>query len=210
MSDDFVPRVSVVIPLYNKAPYIARAIASVQRQTVRDVELIVVDDGSTDGSSSVVESIEDSRKALIRQLNAGPGAARNRGLRDARAPFVAFLDADDAWAPSFLEEALRALQGASAEVSGITFGCDFIPNREGDVRRRRWARWGLSHGVHALKPTAPDTVVLALLEYFWPSATLLRTSAVRGAGGFYDQDGCRYAEDTHLFLKLLLNSKYIT
>ncbi|WP_373033574.1 glycosyltransferase family 2 protein [Sulfurovum sp.] len=93
---------SVVIPLYNKANHIQRAIDSVLNQNVQNFELIVVNDGSTDGSEKVVEQYVDSRIILINQENGGESAARNRGIKEAQAPYIAFLDADDAWEADFL------------------------------------------------------------------------------------------------------------
>ena len=87
--------ISVVIPLYNKEKTIRQSIKSVLSQSYRDIELIVVDDGSTDNSVSVVESIDDSRLRLIKQDNAGPSAARNTGAKEAKGDWIVFLDADD-------------------------------------------------------------------------------------------------------------------
>jgi glycosyltransferase involved in cell wall biosynthesis len=99
--------VSIIIPLYNKAPYICRALSSVLRQTIQDFECIVVDDGSTDGSGDIVKGINDLRIRLVRQPNGGVSRARNKGIELARNPLVAFLDADDEWMPGFLEASLR-------------------------------------------------------------------------------------------------------
>ena len=95
--------ISVVIALYNKERHIARAIQSVLGQTCGDFELVIVDDGSTDEGAKVVESFNDRRIRSIHQQNAGVSAARNRGVAEARADLIAFLDADDEWKPDYLE-----------------------------------------------------------------------------------------------------------
>jgi glycosyltransferase involved in cell wall biosynthesis len=97
---------SVVIPLYNKALHIGRALRSVLNQTNQDFEVIVVNDGSSDIGREIVENIHDPRIRLIDQSNQGVSAARNRGIEAARSEYVAFLDADDEWLPDFLDSIL--------------------------------------------------------------------------------------------------------
>ena len=98
-----VPWISVVIPLYNGGQYIASAIDSILAQTIQDFEIIIVNDGSTDGGEKIVGRYSDSRIILFNQKNRGDGAARNQGIKCAKAEIIAFLDADDLWYPSFLE-----------------------------------------------------------------------------------------------------------
>jgi glycosyltransferase involved in cell wall biosynthesis len=95
---------SIIIPLYNKAPYIEKAVQSVLDQTCQDFELIVVDDGSTDDSLEKVQKFKSSKVRIIEQKNSGVSTARNNGIKVAKYDYAAFLDADDWWAPEFLEE----------------------------------------------------------------------------------------------------------
>ena len=104
-------RFSVIMPLYNKAPYVKKALESVFIQTYTDYEVIVIDDGSTDNSADIVRELVNGKWklvndqiTLISQKNAGVAAARNNGVKASRGEFVCFLDADDWWEPTFLEE----------------------------------------------------------------------------------------------------------
>lgn len=96
---------SVIIPLYNKAPYVRKAVESVLGQTLGDYEIIIIDNGSIDGSSEIVAGFTDSRIRIIRlEENIGVSNARNKGVSLSTAPYITFLDADDWWEPTFLEE----------------------------------------------------------------------------------------------------------
>ena len=196
--------VSVVVPLYDKAPWVQRALASISRQTWGRFEVVVVDDGSTDGSDRLARAhaVNDRRFRVVRQQNAGPGAARNAGVAQARGDVLAFLDADDEWSPYFLEDAVRALQ-AWPTVSSVTLGHRVVP---GDAKRQRlWKRRRLPFGIFR---TTPDVEVMRLvhvLAYMSPCATVIRREAFERHGGFYAERRCTYGEDAWLFLRLLLS-----
>jgi glycosyltransferase involved in cell wall biosynthesis len=112
------PLVSVIVPVYNGEKFLAEALASVFAQTYRPLEAIVVDDGSTDHSAEVVRAFPEVRCCV--QPHAGLGAARNRGVDEARGAFLAFLDADDLWSPGKLAHQM-AVFDAHPEVD-IVFG----------------------------------------------------------------------------------------
>jgi succinoglycan biosynthesis protein ExoO len=123
--------VSVVIPAYNAEKTIRNAIDSVFEQTMHDLEVIVVDDASTDGTVHAVEAIHDPRVRLLRSPgNLGPSAARNMALRHARGCWVAFLDADDEWVPERLEQLLAAA-GNEADCFVADWSVVCVPNRQG-------------------------------------------------------------------------------
>jgi glycosyltransferase involved in cell wall biosynthesis len=116
-----VPTVSVIMPAFNVEPYVGDAIRSALTQTYTDFELIVVDDGSKDGTADVVRSLarEDKRVKLVQQANRGLAGARNSALRASRGEFFALLDSDDLWEPEFLAEQMAILQ-AHPEVDIVT------------------------------------------------------------------------------------------
>lgn len=109
-----MPEISVILPFYNDREYLPGAVASVLRQSYADFELIMVDDGSTDGSLSIARNFADgdSRLRLLTQPNGGPGAARNRGLEEAMGKYICFLDADDMFHPEFLKTLHVAIEGS--------------------------------------------------------------------------------------------------
>ena len=102
-----MPEISVVVPLYNKAAYVGQCVRSILAQDGADFEIVVVDDGSTDGGARLVEAFGDARVTVVRQENRGRSAARNRGIDAARAELIALLDADDEMGPGHLAALLR-------------------------------------------------------------------------------------------------------
>jgi glycosyltransferase involved in cell wall biosynthesis len=102
--------ISVIIPLYNKETFVGDSIQSVLDQTITDFEIIVIDDGSTDQSLSIIKELKDNRIRIISIANSGVSAARNRGVQESIYDWVAFIDADDWWAETFLEDFTKALK----------------------------------------------------------------------------------------------------
>jgi glycosyltransferase involved in cell wall biosynthesis len=138
------PQVSVVVPAYNRVALLPRAIESVLHQTYQDFEIVVVDDGSTDGTARSLEGFRDSRIRCVRLSRRGGAArARNVGIRTARGEWIAFLDSDDEWLPPYLERQLSRLRAqpeaavvscpCSHEVGGVLTPRPRKPLPEGDV-----------------------------------------------------------------------------
>lgn len=119
---------TVVIPLYNKAPYIELTLDCLFNQSYADLEVIVVDDGSKDGGAELIEArYADPRLRVIRQANAGVSAARNRGIAEAAGQWVAFLDADDCWHPQYLA-CMKRLIDEHPQVDMVAAQLRFIPD----------------------------------------------------------------------------------
>jgi len=196
-------RVSVIVPLYNKASSVKRALDSIAAQTFEDFEVIVVDDGSTDGSGRCVTAHPDKRIRAVRQSNAGPGAARNRGIAEARGDLLAFLDADDEWMPEYLERSVRLLDQYGTGVAAATSG--YLEFPKGTSSEAMWRKRGLEEGIQQVTPSTPAVKLVYMLAYMSPCSTIARATVVRRWGRFYDKNRCVYAEDAILWLKVLLN-----
>lgn len=160
--------VSVVVPVFNVEAFLPRCVESLRSQTWRELEILLVDDGSTDGSGRLCDeyAVLDSRVHVIRQENAGLSAARNAGLRVARGDYVAFLDSDDWAEPMMLEEMLEAAQADGSDI--VVAGCWVdVEDDAGEVvlSERRTV------GAHVLGPGSGCTELggrlLNLLGYAW-------------------------------------------
>jgi hypothetical protein len=197
-----MPKISVIVPLYNKACYIDRCLDSILGQSFPDFEVIVVNDGSTDGSETMVERRRHTRVRLVSQENAGPGAARNHGVRLAQSPLVAFLDGDDAWSEDYLKESVQWMDRAGPDVASLTWGMKINPRSEST--ERRWKELGIPAGVFRATPATPAKIIIAMLANMLPSSTVMRKSIFDELGGYYARYRCVYSEDAYLYLKLLL------
>jgi glycosyltransferase involved in cell wall biosynthesis len=190
------PLVTVITPAYNVGPWIGEAIDSVRSQTEHRFEYVIVDDGSTDDTADVVRAraAQDDRIRLVSIENSGSGAARNVGLGEARAPFVAFLDGDDRWGRDFLRCQLTAMEQAPPEV-GVAFCHTRVMMESGNVVALRW------------QPTGPCDVDRMLVENNPPhhgSSLLIRRSCFEELGDFDPK--MRSAVDFEMWLRIATRS----
>lgn len=133
------PLVSVVIPAYNRATTIRAAVESALRQTVQEIEVLVVDDASSDETAAIASGIGDRRvEVLLRDRNGGASAARNTGIRHARGAFIAFLDSDDVWLEEKLARQLAALRAAPDEIAVSCTGAEIHLLDHGGVVRLQY------------------------------------------------------------------------
>jgi glycosyltransferase involved in cell wall biosynthesis len=183
---------SIVVPLYNKAPEIARCLRSALSQTTTNFELIVIDDGSTDGGDAVVRSFQDSRVRFLQQENQGVARTRNHGVQVARSSIIAFLDADDEWLPNHLEEVARLVK---LHPNAGLFLTGFWLDRGGGWRRSiRLAKKYMKPGSCLVADyfSVPDGKITL------PSASAFMRDALIAAGGFRTMFG----EDVDLWLRM--------
>src|SRR3982751_6750428 len=134
------PLVSVVIPVFNGAPFVAHAVASIRRQSVQDVQIIVVDDGSTDGTQAVLKELAHTQGIQwYQQAHGGPARSRNRGIEAARGEFIALLDCDDVWLSDKLEAQLCLMRGDGK--IGVVHTDYEVVDEHGAVLEQVSARW---------------------------------------------------------------------
>lgn len=201
-----MPRVSVIIPLYNKAPFVDKCLQTVASQTFTDYECIIVNDGSTDNSAELVESwlkesINDNSRTinghscfkLISQPNSGVSAARNNGVKAAKGDYIAFLDADDWWEPTFLEKMVRFAE--QYPDAGI-YGCNYYIVKR---KKRRQVFSNVQAGYINYAKLYYNTQSMPLCS----DSVLIPRDLFIKIGGFNPQ--FKMAEDFDLWLRISLH-----
>ena len=185
-----VPQVSIIIPTYNRRAMLLEAIDSVLAQSTQAFELIVIDDGSTDGTAEQLMRLGKTIR-IERIDHRGPAAARNYGVAIARAPLIAFLDSDDLWAPNKLERQLAFMRANPA--------CAISQTNEIWIRNGRRVNPGMRHRKRA-GDIFIDSLRTCLISM---SATMMRTDLFRSLGGF--DEIMAAAEDYDLWLRILVD-----
>lgn len=192
---------SIIIPVYNKAEYISKCINSVLTQTYSDFELILVNDGSTDDSLSIIKLINDSRIIIIDQYNTGVSVARNIGVKKAIYDYIAFLDADDWWQPTFLEEFKRLIESYPL---GDLYACNYYYVKHGICKIENK---GISNNftagyINFIAIYASKFCVLINCSF-----VVITKSAFLYANGFRTE--LKFGEDFDLWLRISLEKKIV-
>ncbi len=202
------PKVSVIIPTYNRATKVTGAIESVLAQTIPDLEVIVVDDGSSDGTRRTLREVYGDQIRYFAQANQGVSVARNKGIAEARGEWIAFLDSDDLWEKEKLEWQFKALERFAPECGGCYTDARLLNHAEtrtlfqmAENGYRHEAEMGVNADVLRLlvRPGGGGMVVC-------PSSLLARADAVRKTGGF--NPILRFSEDSDFLFRLALVTRF--
>lgn len=193
-----MPQISVIIPTYNRANLLSRAINSVLRQTFSDFELIVVDDSSEDNTKALVETLKDLRiKYMCHEENRGAAAARNTGIRMSRGEYIAFLDSDDEWLPEKLEKQISKFEELHHKVGVVYSGLSVFSNGE-LVRQDIPVKSGNIYRDQLLQ------------DYVFPTSTIMvRKECLMEIGGFDETLPARQDYDLSLRLSKLYEFAFI-
>lgn len=195
-------KISVVMPIYNAEKYLVRAIRDVLNQTLSDIELICVDDGSTDNSTDIINSFvkKDSRVSSIKQSNAGPSVARNKGFVLAQGKYVIFLDADDMYEPTLLESLYNMAEKDNLDVAVTRFDI-YNESSKSYVNQADEPHASIFEpGKVTSKNEYPDFIFASTTGYVWNK--LIRTSFIRDKKIAFDNDLYVF-EDVHFVCSVM-------
>lgn len=192
-----MPIVSVIIPTYNRCNLVKEAIESVLRQSFTDFEILVIDDGSTDNTTSVIQNIRDDRVKYFYKKNGGLSSTRNLGLLKSRAEYVALLDDDDLWPNDYLRVMINRLQSKkeySTAYARVLLICDDGKTKPFAQENRYISGWTTK----AFFKGGPCIL---------PSATLFRKDILEGF--YFDEAFLKIGEDNDFFLRLSVNTPFL-
>lgn len=208
------PKVSVIMPVYNRERYLSQAIESVLNQTYGDFELIIVDDGSTDNSQAIIKEYAGKDKRIryaFHEKNRGVSAARNTALAMAQGEWIALIDSDDAWHPERLEKLLKIVQEGVFVADDLLFCFD----RDGELIP--WKKQLASFGIRSCKDRVLEMDFASFLRKGCPGLQPIFSRSVVATYGLQFTEGCQFTGDfefwCHLFrvglkLRILLEPLY--
>jgi glycosyltransferase involved in cell wall biosynthesis len=196
--------VSALIPTYNRRSHVFRAIDSVLAQTVPVDEIIVVDDGSTDGTAEAIRTRYESRVVIFTQTNSGVSAARNRGIREARSEWIAFLDSDDIWLPTKIERQIEALAMLGSEFGFCFTDNVFVGNPH--MTRSVFEETGFEAASGFGPLEGPTDRLVSGKEPFFTSSLFVLRSLLEELDGF--DETLIVGEDADLVFRLSFKTKF--
>jgi glycosyltransferase involved in cell wall biosynthesis len=191
-------KVSVIIPTYNRQARVLRAIDCVLAQTSPVDEIIIVDDGSTDGTAEAIHARHGSRIKVLRQGNQGVSAARNNGIREAQGEWIAFLDSDDVWLPTKMESQFEALASFGGE-PGVCFTDNFFDG-DPNLKLSRFQEMGFGSVTRFGTLNQAGRFILAGREPFFTSSVIVQRSLLESIPLF--DEALMIGEDGDLFFRL--------
>ncbi len=203
MPDRMKPTVSVVIPTFNRSNFVSNAIDSVLKQTYKDYEIIVVDDGSTDDTAEKLSAYVNQIR-YVYQKNQGVSAARNKGIELARGEWIALLDSDDLWLPIKLECQLRAIKRLGKEFGACFTDCTFCGNPNADLSAFEQA--GLQTDSEFAPLSDPFKYILARYPSIYVQSLIVLHSLCKELNGF--DEHMIVAEDTDLLFRLAFKTQF--
>lgn len=200
--------ISVIIPTFNCARFLHESVRSVLDQTVRPTEIVIVDDGSEDGTSELVQSWTDARIRYVYQSHAGVSAARNKGIECAKGEFISFLDADDRWLPTMLCRQLELMNSSAETVCCFTNFVRF-DHESGAFLRAQFSYYPELEVVKTVPIAAPHSFRFAADPFSTlvsfgevPSFTQAMMFRADGLKGVTFDPKLRICEDTHFVLRI--------
>lgn len=203
-----VPTVSVILPTYNRAHVVGRAVLSVLHQTYQDFELIVVDDASTDSTQNVLACLQDDRTRIIQHRNnRGAAAARNVGIEASRGQYVAFQDSDDEWLPEKLQKQVAMLSAAPDEVGVVYCGFQRIEGNRIRTHPSWAARWASKIPSHTRRLTGNVHDSLKRGNFVTTQAAMIRRTCFETAGLFDER--LPLLEDWELWLRVSQHCQFV-
>ncbi|MCK5473113.1 MAG: glycosyltransferase family 2 protein, partial [Planctomycetes bacterium] len=190
-----MPKVSVIIPTYNRAYIVNNAIGSVLSQSLSDLEVLVIDDGSTDNTNSVIKNVNDTRVQYYHKKNGGVSSARNFGMAKAQGQFIAFLDSDDLWPDNFIETLLAKLQ------TNPEYGLAYCATAELYPDGKKTEPKHIERCV-----SGKITKELFKNSFIWPMAVLIKSKVLKN---FCFDEALKTSDDNDAFLRLSVKTQFV-
>jgi len=188
-----MPKVSVIIPTFNRADFLVKTIETVFNQTFKDFEIIISDDGSTDGTKEMISEFGEKVHYIYNDHTGLPSCARNSAIKMAKGEYLAFLDSDDQWLPDKLNKQIELLENSQGV--GLICSNAYVVNSDGKMSEHLYLRQGKGKSGKVLTDLIRDNFIIT-------STTIVRTKIVKEIGYFSELNELKAVEDYNLWLRI--------